>query len=116
MMKKIFLYLLLGICIPRMINAMEFVQKVEQLASSPEAKDIETKVIGFIQSPTGQNLIKEGVEKIESFFSHTTTTTATTSTTAATSTMPTIIVSNPAANAIIASQSSVQASDQQSSK
>jgi hypothetical protein len=124
MMKKILLYLVLVICIPRVVHTMELVQKVEQLASSPEAKDIEGKVIGFVQSPTGQNIIKEVEDKAVSLFSHktatTTTTTATTSTTTTTSTVPTIVVSNPVANTVIAqnnvalnqSSSSVQPSVQ----
>src|SRR5580700_5978367 len=87
MMKKI-LYLLLVICIPRVVHAMDLVQKVEQLASSPEAKDIETKVIGFVQSPTGQNIIKEAEEKAVSLFSHSTATTATTTTASTTNVKP----------------------------
>jgi hypothetical protein len=132
MMKKSLLYILLMMCIPYKIYAMEkLVQEVEQLASSPQAQAIEGKAIGFIQSPTGQNIIKEGEvfieSKVESIFSHSTATTATTTTasttnvktakkakttttpttattltTTTTSTVPTIIVSDPAAQTVIA--------------
>ncbi len=103
MMKKSLLHVLLVLCIPYTMYAMELVQEVEKLANSSEVKDLETKAVGFIQSSTGQGIIKEVEDKAVSFFSHNTAVTTDSSTTTATSTtVPTIVISNPAANTVIA--------------